>query len=254
MTRVPFVVCLIAALFIGCATRGDVHQVTAELKDVRTELGGLRQSQDTLSRQLTEMATSTVAARATTEQLQESITTTNTDVARVATRLDSNEAAVKRLGESVTALATPPPPSLPPSAPGTPSDNRAGTAERAFAAGLASFRAREYGQAILDFLDVVGKYREHVLAPSAQYWIGESYYAQHDYRQALIEFRKVIDWTSPNPKVPDALVKSGLCYDKLREGSRAQDSWRRVVREFPDSPAAAEARGLLAAARRSSRR
>lgn len=243
--------CLFAALFIGCATRGDVHQVTAELKDVRTELGGLRQSQDTLSRQLTDMATSTAAARATNEQLQESITTTNTDVARVATRLDSNEAAVKRLAETATAVAPPPPP---PSAPGTPSDNRAGTAERTFAAGLASFRAREYGQAVLDFLDVVGKHREHVLAPSAQYWIGESYYAQHDYRQALIEFRKVIDWTSPNPKVPDALVKSGLCYDKLREGSRAQDAWRRAVREYPDSPAAAEARTLLAGARRSSRR
>jgi tol-pal system protein YbgF len=129
-----------------------------------------------------------------------------------------------------------------------------GSAENTYAAALANFRAREYGQAILDFVDVITKHPKHPLAPSAQFWIGEAYYRQHDYRQALSEFQKVIDWESPNPKLPDALVQAGLCYGNLREESRAQDAWQRVVREFPGSPAATEARRLLVSSRASTRR
>jgi len=119
-------------------------------------------------------------------------------------------------------------------------------AEASFAAGVTNFRNREYGQAVLDFLDVVAKHPSHELASAAQYWIGEAYYQQRDYRQALVEFRRSADWPAPNGKAADALVRTGLCYQNLRESAQAQTAWRRVVREFPGSPAAEEARLLLA--------
>ena len=53
-------------------------------------------------------------------------------------------------------------------------------AEQAYAAALNAFRAREHGQAVLDFLDFIAKYPDHALAPSAQYWIGEAYYPRSD--------------------------------------------------------------------------
>jgi tol-pal system protein YbgF len=93
---------------------------------------------------------------------------------------------------------------------------------------------------------VVTKHPSHALAPSAQYWIGEAYYLQHDYRQALTEFQTVLDWGPTSPKAAEALLKVGLCYSHLREGTRAQEVWRRVLREFPDSPSADQARTLLA--------
>ena len=137
---------------------------------------------------------------------------------------------------------------------GCPRETRAGSVENAYAAGLANFRAREYGQAILDFLDLVAKHPEHPLVPSAQYWIGEAYYVQHDYRQALVEFQKVIDWGLANPKMADALLKTGLCYHNLRETSRAREAWQRVLREFPGTPAAVQARTLLSSLRSPARR
>ena len=99
--------------------------------------------------------------------------------------------------------------------------------------------------------DFVTRYPKHRLASNAQYWIGEAYYLQHDYRQALVEFQKVLDLGLG--KMPEALVKIGLCHLSLRDANRARQTWQRIVREYPQSESAATARTLLrnhAAARR----
>jgi tol-pal system protein YbgF len=250
MMRAPVVVGLALALSTGCASQDDVRIVAADVKDARTQLGAVLVTQGGLLKQVAELEAELKEARTTTEQLQASVATTNSDLARLTQRLDAAEETLSRTGDAVTALAAPPPRPSPSPAPPPPEparDDRSGTPEKAFAAGLASFRVREYGQAILAFLDIVTKYPRHELAPTAQFWIGESYYLQRDYRQALLEFEKVVDWGSPNPKLADALVKTGLCYSRLRETARAEAAWRRAVREFPETSAAAEARTLLTA-------
>jgi tol-pal system protein YbgF len=108
-----------------------------------------------------------------------------------------------------------------------------------------SFRAREHGQAVLEFLDFITQHPKHPLAPSAQYWIGEAYYIQRDYRQALVEFQKVAEYGGAHSAAADALLKMGLCYQKLREPLQAQQMWQRLTSEFPESDAAVTARDLL---------
>ena len=247
MNRAVVVACVTAALLNGCATRSAVHQVADDLQAVHTEVDLFRKAQDDLSRRLIEVEAAAQASHARTEELQATIAATVSDIERLVTQLDdAHEAIVTMREELATRVATVPPPAPPPSAPERRMEARPGSAETTYAAGLASFRSREYGQAVLDFLDVVTKHPSHALAPSAQYWIGEAYYLQHDYRQALIEFRKVLDSGPMSSKAPEALVKVGLCYSQLREGTRAQEAWRRVLREFPESPSADEARTLLA--------
>ena len=136
-------------------------------------------------------------------------------------------------------IATPPPLERPREAQ-TP---RAIAPEQVYNTALQTFRSREHGQAVLDFLDFIAKYPRHPLAANAQYWIGEAYYAQRDYRQALVEFQKVFEYGPA--KAPDALVKMGLCWVKLRDVRRAQDLWQRALREYPRSEAAATAQQLL---------
>jgi tol-pal system protein YbgF len=120
---------------------------------------------------------------------------------------------------------------------------RAGNPEQEYNAALATFRSREHGQAVLDFIDFIAKHPKHALAGNAQYWIGEAYWAQRDYRQALVEFEKVSEY-GPG-KAPDALVKIGLCHARLRDASRAEQAWQRVIREYPKSEAAGLAQSLL---------
>jgi tol-pal system protein YbgF len=144
-------------------------------------------------------------------------------------------------------------PRVPPSpaiAPARPAPKGAGNPEQEYAAALATYRAREHGQAVIEFMDFIAKYPKHPLAGNAQYWIGEAYWAQRDYRQALVEFEKVFE--HGQAKAPDALLKIGLCHLRLNDVPRAQQAWQRVVNEYPKSEPATMARSLIAthAARR----
>jgi tol-pal system protein YbgF len=245
--------CVLALLVAGCAGRGTVRQLADDVHAVQSEVGALRQSQEDMSRRLTEMASANRTASARTAELQSSVTGLKADVERLTAKVQATDAALKTVNEALARatattaapVASPPPPPAPPPAPDPPRARRVGSAESAFAAGLSNFRKREYGQAVLDFLDVVTKHPKHELASTSQYWIGEAYYLQRDYRQALIEFERAAEWAAPHPKAPDALLKAGLCHSQLRESTQAQQAWRRVVREFPESPAADEARRLL---------
>lgn len=242
MTRATLVACVAAALLPACATQSAVREVADGVQAVNVEVGLLRRAQDDLRRQLGESQAGTQASQTRIEVLQAVMAATVSDLERLVTQLDEVYEAIGSLREEPeeTVAAAPPP-----AAPEPPKDARVGSAETAYASAQANFRGREYGQAVLDFLEVVTKHPSHELAPSAQYWIGEAYYLQRDYRQALIEFQKVLDWGPASAKAAEALVKVGFCYDHLREGARAQEVWRRVLREFPDSPSANQARTLL---------
>ena len=230
------VACALALLVAGCATRGSVRQVGEDLRALQGEVGALRQSQEDLSRRLAEMASSNRA------ELAASIAAVKADVERLSAKVQATDEAVKEVKETLAARASaPPPPALQGAKPA-----RASSAEAAFTAGLTNFRNREYGQAVIDFLDVVTKHPRHELASNAQYLIAEAYYLKRDYRQALAEFQRTIEWPAPHAKVADSLLKAGLCHSHLRESMAAQLAWRRVVREFPEAPAAGEARVLLA--------
>src|SRR5512138_2198250 len=146
--------------------------------------------------------------------------------------------------QAVPPESVPPVAAVPPTqpAPTAPAASRAGNPEQEYSAALATFRSREHGQAVLDFIDFIAKHPKHPLASNAQYWIGEAYWAQRDYRQALVEFEKVSEY-GPG-KAPDALVKIGLCHARLRDAARAEQAWQRVIREYPKSEAAGLAQSL----------
>jgi len=145
---------------------------------------------------------------------------------------------------------TPPPaaavdkPRVPPSPTVAPARPAPKNPEQEYAAALATYRAREHGQAVIEFKDFIAQYPKHPLAGNAQYWIGEAYWAQRDYRQALIEFEKVFE--HGQAKAPDALLKIGLCHLRLNDVPRAQQAWQRAVNEYPKSEPATLARSLIA--------
>jgi tol-pal system protein YbgF len=94
-------------------------------------------------------------------------------------------------------------------------------------------------------MDFVAKYPRHSLAPRAQYWIGEAYYIQRDYPQALIEFNRVLEMAPTAPSAADALLRIGMCHANLREPAPAAAAWQRIMREHPRSDAAGRARSFL---------
>ena len=246
----------LALLATGCASRGWVRQVQDDVAGLRADLTELRDSHERSTRELGRMVGELRALEDRNAELQTALREHDAEAARLRARLDTAE---QDLREARTLIASPPPVAAPaapapPAAapvpappPSRPDMLRPDGVEQAYNAALALFRAREHGQAVLDFLDVVATYPKHPLAPSAQYWIGEAYYLQRDYSQALVEFQRLIDIAPTSPKVADALLKMGLAYTNLRENSRAKQAWQRVVRDYPASESAGKARALLRA-------
>lgn len=143
------------------------------------------------------------------------------------------------------AVSTPPATSPATSKDAKDSARSAKAAEQLFSAAMANFRAQEPGQAVLELTDLIARFPDHRLAPAAQLWIGEAYYQQRDYRQALIELRRVLDDYPKSPQVADALLKSGLCHRALGDRAAARTAWELVVRDHSSSAAAGQARSLL---------
>jgi len=131
-------------------------------------------------------------------------------------------------------------------APGAPSSSNA-EADRMFAAALAKLRTGDEGQAALEFTEFVAQYPTHPQAAVAQNHIGEAYYRQRDYKQAMVEYQKTVDGYTQAAQVAEALLRIGLCQRALGDGAHAKSTWEQLVKQFPKSDAARQARTLLAA-------
>ena len=143
-------------------------------------------------------------------------------------------------------VRVPPPAPVVAPKPAAPAAGREVTAEKLYATAMASFRADEHGQAVLEFTELIDKFPKHNLAASAQYWIGEAYYRQRDFNQAVTEFQKVPDLYPQSAPVAESLLKLGMCYRALHDLPRARETWEQVVKSHPRTEAATQARALLA--------
>ncbi len=91
----------------------------------------------------------------------------------------------------------------------------------------------------------LAKHPRHDFADNAQYWLGEAYYAQKDYPNALTEFRNVVETYPRGNKVPDALLKVGYCYLALGQADRSRAVLEQVVNLYPKTePAVTAAKRL----------
>lgn len=92
-----------------------------------------------------------------------------------------------------------------------------------------------HGLAIMGFQEVLAKFPDSELADNAQYWIGESYYAQKDYKQAMKEFAKAVDTYPKGDKVPAAMLKAAMCQQQLGDKKGAKQTLQKLISNYPNS-------------------
>ncbi|MCB0279084.1 MAG: tol-pal system protein YbgF [Calditrichaeota bacterium] len=96
------------------------------------------------------------------------------------------------------------------------------------------FQSRKYTDAIVLFQQLVDRNPKHQLADNAQYWIGESNFAKQNYRQAILDFEKVITFPKSN-KNEDSQFKIAYCYVLLKDGTNARIELQRFISKYPKS-------------------
>lgn len=93
--------------------------------------------------------------------------------------------------------------------------------------------AKRYQQAAFEFETFLSKYEYHDLTPEALYYIGECYYKQEKYLDAIKVCKKIEQLYHGYPLTPNAIYRIAKCYEKLGQPKASQETLNRLKANFP---------------------
>lgn len=114
-----------------------------------------------------------------------------------------------------------------------------------YEAALNHFKAAKYKEAAAGFAAFVEKYPASSLAPNAQYWLGNAWYAQRNCKKAIEAQSVVTTKYAESAKAPDAWLAIATCQQELGNATGAKRSLETVVAKYPTAPAAEAAQQRL---------
>ncbi len=102
-----------------------------------------------------------------------------------------------------------------------------------------------YALAIQGFQEYIDTYPTTDLTDNAQYWIGESRYAQKKYKEAISDFDKVLKQWPKSDKAAAAFLKKGYALLELGQKAEAVVELQYAIHEYPSAEEARLARAKL---------
>ena len=93
---------------------------------------------------------------------------------------------------------------------------------------------KEYEKSLKAFKILVDSDKEENLADNAQFWIGQIYYIQRNYKLAISEYKKVSTLGDMN-KAPDADYKIALSYIGIGETDLALNQLNYIIEKYPNN-------------------
>jgi len=111
-------------------------------------------------------------------------------------------------------------------------------AKAAYETALAQVQGKQYDRGLEGLNAFLLRWPDHPYAENALYWRGEAYFAQGEYLRAAEQFESVLGRPGSGNKAPDALLKLGMCHDRLGASQRAREYWDRLKNDYPRSDAA----------------
>jgi len=83
------------------------------------------------------------------------------------------------------------------------------------------------------------------LLPNAYYWIGESFYSEKNFENAIVQFQDVIEKFPTHPKASAARYKQALAFDALGETKKSTALLKKLIERYPASDEAKKAKERL---------
>ena len=111
-------------------------------------------------------------------------------------------------------------------------------AKAAYETALGQVQAKQFERGLEGLNAFLARWPDHPYAENATYWRGEALFGQGEYLRAAEQFDAVLARFGSGKKAPDALLKLGMCHDRLGSSQRAREYWDRLKTEFPRSDAA----------------
>jgi len=109
----------------------------------------------------------------------------------------------------------------------------AANAEEHYGNALNLFRIGQYDGAREGFQSYLERYPKSALADNAQFWLGECYYAEKSYGEAIAAYEKTIKDYPKSDKVSSAMLKQGMAFIELGDSTAGKILLKKVVKEYP---------------------
>ncbi|GBE06871.1 tol-pal system protein YbgF [bacterium BMS3Abin10] len=108
-----------------------------------------------------------------------------------------------------------------------------------------TFRDNKFAEARGKFLALLQDYPENEYSDNARFWIGETYYKEQNYEDAILAYEDLMKTNPDSDKVPGAMLKQGMAFFEINDKETGRIVLERLVEKFPDSDPAKRARKKL---------
>lgn len=117
--------------------------------------------------------------------------------------------------------------------------------QRAYDNALSLFKAGDYKNSVTSFSSFLVAYPQSAFAGSAQYWMGNSYYAQRDCKNTIVAMQQLVKVYPDHPKAPDALLNIAGCQTEMKDKNAAKKTLESLIAQYPESEAAHAAKNRM---------
>lgn len=180
---------------------------------------------------------------------------TDTRLRSLRDEIDALRSTLNSLQNQLTQMAQAPAPSLDPvelAAPAAPPAGAAPAPPPSATTGLSPSRmldsaksdyfAGQWSLALSGFDAILRTFPRTESASEAQFYIGETHFAQSRWNEAVAAYTLVIQNYPASSNIPDAYFKRGRAHEAVGQVDAARGSWETVVKTYPDTTAASLAK------------
>ena len=114
-----------------------------------------------------------------------------------------------------------------------------------YALAYETFKEGKYDKARTEFKNFLTQYPNTEYSDHAQFWIGECYYFEKKYEEAILEYDKVVKNYPKGRKVSSALLKQGFAFLMLGDKTSARAILQQVIKDYPNTSQERTARAKL---------
>lgn len=258
---------LTVGMLAGCATKGSVDVVRRDIDETKTRIYTLEKELTTAREEERSAQADFAGLRKVDADLQASLDTARTEMQAVSGKVDEFGASIRKSAQDLSryredvdrrilaqedrivklqaALDELNKRIVAGGAVAVVDTTDAAKLETFYQKGLESFKAGDMPAARTQLTAFMDQQPQHELVSNARYWIGETFYSEKNYEQAILEFQEVIKLYPRKDKAPAAMLKQALAFKALKDVKSSRFVLGKLVQEYPKSDEANKARVLL---------
>ena len=260
-TRIGLLLLTALLAMAGCASRDDVQYLNRDMDEVKTriyqtekELGSIRaETKEGAENSLKGFQKEVENMRKTIADLQAAQDITRVDIQSLSGKVDDVRQLTQKPSEEVSLmkedferrLAVLEGKLANPEKAQSEVKAKEVTPEQMYQGGLDAFKSNEMQKARDILTKFIGLYPKNALVANSHYWIGETYYNQKNYEQAILEYQEIIKNFSGKEKVPAAMLKQAMSFKELGDDKSAKYIYKKLIETYPRTEEAKRAKEKL---------